>query len=305
MIKPIIKWVGGKTQILDKVLSKFPTHLNNYHEIFLGGGSVLFGLLEFRKDGKIKIDGHIYAYDINETLISMYKNIQNHKEELYEVISKMSQQYENITELNGSRTVNNHEEAISSKESYYYWIRSYYNKLTQEEKNTPAGSAILIFLNKTGFRGLYRVSSNGYNVPFGNYKNPEILNYDHLKKLSDLIQCVKFIHSDFTESLSLKNNLTLQSNDFVYLDPPYAPESSTSFVGYTKDGFCLEQHINLFSICNSLKDKDVKFVLSNANVKLVTDSFDSKYFIEIITCKRSINSKNPESKTDEVLISNF
>jgi len=305
MVKPIIKWVGGKTQILDKVLSRFPNEINNYHEIFLGGGSVLFGLLEHKKNNKIKIQGNIHAYDINETIINMYKNIQSCHNEVYEVISKMIKEYDNITELNGNRTPNNYEQAISSKESYYYWIRSYYNKLTQDQKNTPAGSAIIIFLNKTGFRGLYRVSSNGYNVPFGNYKNPEILNYEHLKEVSDLIQDVNFICCDFNQSILTENNVNLKENDFVYLDPPYAPESDTSFVGYTKDGFTLEQHIKLFSICNSLKDKNIKFVLSNANVKLVTDNFSNEFNIETISCKRSINSKNPESKTLEVLISNF
>ena len=173
--------------------------------------------------------------------------------------------------------------------------------LTQQEKNSCNGSAIFIFLNKTCFRGMFREGPNGYNVPYGNYSKPEIVNKKHLLRISKLIKNVNFTHMDFSESI--KN---VKTKDFVYLDPPYAPETKTSFVGYTKKGFDIELHDNLFKKCNELKDKKIKFLLSNANVELVQNAFPKeKFTIKIIVCKRSINSKKPGSKTEEVLIKSF
>jgi DNA adenine methylase len=279
--KPILKWVGGKTQIIDKILPLFPTEINNYHEPFLGGGSILFALLTYVHNNIIKINGNIYAYDINEPLIYVYKNIQSHHIELYNTLQSI------ITEFNQS-----------SKEDYYYSIRNKYNHLSIEDKNSILGSALFIFLNKTCFRGLFRTSSNGFNVPFGHYKNPEIINKNHLQIIHNLIQNVIFDTKDFTQSLSL-----VQNNDFIYLDPPYVPEKSTSFVNYTKDGFNIQHHTLLFNLINDLH---IKFILSNSDVDFVRESFiNDKYNITSIICKRSIHSKNPNSKTKELIIKNY
>ncbi len=295
-IKPLIKWVGGKTQIIDQVLGEFPQNIENYHELFLGGGSVLLGLLEYIKNDKIKVSGSIYAYDFNETLINMYKNIQKTPELLFNEIEKLIKDYNQITEQNGNKKPKNIDESKESQESYYYWIRQSFNKMNQLEKNSNLGSACFIFMNKTCFRGLYREGPNGFNVPFGNYKKPEIINKSHLNEISELIKNVNFIHSSFEESF--KN---IQNDDFVYLDPPYAPENDKSFVNYTSSGFTMEQHLNLFKL-----SKKFKFVMSNANVDMVKDEYtDKKYYIKIISCKRTINSKNPDSKTTEVLIKSF
>ena len=187
-------------------------------------------------------------------------------------------------------------EAKTSQESYYYWLRQCYNKLTQEEKNTPLGSAYFIFLNKTCFRGVYREGPNGFNVPFGHYKNPEVISEEHLMTMSTYIKNVKFSCMKFEDSFTHINE-----SDYIYMDPPYAPENATSFVGYTKEKFSLEQHMLLFETC-----KKYKFMMSNANVPLVTDNFkDNKYKIKTITCKRSINSKNPNAMTKEVIITNY
>ena len=296
--KPIIKWVGGKTQILEKVLSHFPRNIKNYHELFLGGGSVLLGFIENVKAGKINLTGKIYAYDYNETLINLYKNIQSKPDKIIKEIRKLINDFNNIETTIVNRNAENIEEAKTSKESYYYWIRKQFNSLEKKKKNSPLGTAYFIFLNKTGYRGVYREGPNGYNVPYGNYNKPEIINEEHLKNISDLIQEVTFIHSSFEESFK---EIKDKKNDFVYLDPPYAPKDSNSFVGYTKDGFTLENHNLLFEQC-----KEFKFLLSNAEVELVTNSFkEKKYKTEIVECRRAINQKNPESKTNEVLIKNF
>lgn len=160
---------------------------------------------------------------------------------------------------------------------------------------------MFIFLNKTCFRGVFRIGPKGFNVPYGHYNNPEIINKDHLNEIHNLIQNVIFRCCDF--SISLNN---IQENDYVYLDPPYAPKNNTSFVGYTKDGFTMNNHINLFKLIHELTNQNKKIMLSNSDVNLVHENFtDKKYNISYILCKRSINSKNPSEKTKEVIIKNY
>lgn len=301
IVKPILKWVGGKTQILEEVLSLFPKQINNYYEPFLGGGSVLFGILSYIASGKITITGNIYVSDINSNLIGFYKNIQLHPEQVIEEIQKLTNEFKKIQGTQVNRKASTFEEASTSQESYYFWIRSTFNSLSKEEKQSPKASAMLLFLNKTCFRGVYREGPNGFNVPFGNYKNPSIYDEEHLRQVSQLIQNVRFKLVSFSEALT-----NIQRGDFVYLDPPYAPESETSFVSYTTDGFSLENHQNLFQLCNTLHSKGVGLLMSNADVPLVKDAFQSSsYNTKIISCRRAIHSKKPDSKTNEVLISNL
>jgi DNA adenine methylase len=299
--KPILKWVGGKTQIIDKVIGEFPNKINNYHEPFLGGGSVLLALLSYNKKGSIQINGTINAYDANEPLIYLYKNIQSKHNELYNKLLDIIEDFESCDSGIVNRTPKNIEEAKVAKENYYYWIRTEYNKLSSIDKTTIEGSAMFLFLNKTCFRGVFRVGPRGFNVPYGHYNNPEIINKNHLDIIHNLIQSVSFKCLDFSKSIA-----DVKPGDFVYLDPPYAPEKETSFVGYTENGFSLENHICLFKTIHGLTELNVKCVLSNSDVDLVRTHFtDDKYTTKSVLCKRSINSKNPESKTKEVIIKNY
>lgn len=302
--KPILKWVGGKTQILDNVIPLFPKVMNNYHEPFVGGGSVLFALLGEVSEGNIKVEGKIYASDLNANLIGLYQNIQKYPEDLVVELKKMVLEFNECQGTTIHRKPVSLEEAKTSPESYFYWIRSKFNQciaLSPSVSPSVYASAMMLFLNKTCFRGVYREGPNGFNVPFGNYKNPSIFEEEHVRKVSEILQNVIFTVGHFQETL---NKIT--RDDFIYLDPPYAPETEKSFVSYTSSGFNLNNHQMLFELCQNMKKKKAKFVMSNANVDLVKTAFPSSiYTTRIISCKRSIHSKNPSSRTNEVLITNF
>ena len=301
--KPFIKWIGGKTQIIQEILNEMPTNIQTYHEIFLGGGSVLFGILSLQLKGVIKIQ-KICAYDLNKPLIYVYKNIQKTPKKFLNQIIPIVNEFNQIVELEINRKPINLEEAKTSRESYYYWIRSKYNQMSENEKITLLGSAYFVFLNKTCFRGMFRLGKikKDFNVPYGNYINQTIIDKAHIKRISKLISNVKFKHLAFEESLE-----KIKKNDMVFLDPPYVPINLTSsFVGYTADGFDISMHKKLFNILNELKTREKKWMMTNSNTDLVLESFDEKKFtIKKILCRRAINSKNPDSKVNELIIKSY
>jgi DNA adenine methylase len=321
--KPFLKWVGGKTQIIGAIMEIVPDEFDDYHEIFIGGGSVLFAVLSYIKDNQIKLNKVVYAYDINEALINTYLNIKNKCNEVIKQCNDIIKDYEKCKILTKKKPVikkekdkekiktkrkpvnntNNKKIAMENQESFYYWIRKNFNKL--DDKTTPESSAMFIFLNKTCWRGVCRYNNKGeFNVPYGNYVSPSIIDEDHLKRVSLLIQDVEFKCQSFEESM--KN---IKKNDFVYLDPPYVPVKCDSFVSYSEKGFEPEMHKNLFELCHDLNKNDVKFLMSNSDAQVVSDAFSKKkskkYDIKVINCRRMINSKNPKATANEVLITNF
>ncbi len=206
--KPYLKWVGGKTQIINKTVEKFPKEMNNYREIFLGGGSVLLSVLKLIEENVIKLNGKVYAYDFNKQLIYTYKNIQINYKKVLQKINKISEEFNEITGDEINRNPCTLDEAKTSKESYYYWIRKKYNLSTEEQQISCYGSARFIFLNKTCFRGVFRTSKGKkhFNVPYGHYNNPGIIDDDLIKKISKLIKNVKFEHMSFEQSIELAEN---------------------------------------------------------------------------------------------------
>lgn len=290
----ILKWVGGKSQIIEQVLKTIPKEMNNYHEFFLGGGSVLFAILSLYNSGEVIIKGNIYVYDYNASLIGLYNNVKNNRESLYEKIDEHKSIFNTLQGSEINRKPKTFEEGKTSKESYYYWLRKSYNEI--DDKCSIQASAIFMLLNKLCFRGLYREGPNGFNVPYGHYKNPNIITKDTLYEVSNLLQNVTFIHSHFENSF--KN---LQPYDYVYCDPPYVPECKTSFVDYNSDGFTSKDHISLFKKLTELRKKHVKFSLSNSKVPMVEEYFQKNYQCQEVEARRAINSKNPESKTIEVI----
>jgi DNA adenine methylase len=296
IIKPVLKWVGGKTQILEEVLGLFPKEMANYHEPFLGGGSVLLGLLASVEAGNTVIYGTVYASDLNPNLIALYKNVQSRPDEFIQETRALIDAFSKCTGSVVNRKPETAEEGSTSPESYYYWIRARFNALRGAECLTPAASAMMLFLNKTCFRGVYRENrGGGFNVPYGNYKSPSIIEEAHIREVSRLLSGVVFTCCGFAEALG-----DVGEHDFVYLDPPYAPENETSFVSYTAGGFTLEAHKELFGICANM---GAQMLMSNADVPLVIKAFSAPAFTtKRISCRRAIHSKRPNSRTSEVLI---
>lgn len=300
MLTPLLKWVGGKGKLLHHIIPKLRDAVNNYYEPFVGGGSVLFSVINEVNEGNLQLTGKIYASDVNKDLILFYRTVVSHPEELANSIQELFDNYNEAPTLNGDRFPATIEHALTTKESYYYWIRkTYNNSRAQTQTDSIERSAMFYFLNKTCFRGIYREGPNGFNVPFGNYKTkftPPTAG--ELNEYSEALQNVVFSVAHFQESLS-----ECKEGDLVYADPPYAPVQKTSFVGYTKDGFGMDSHISLFTLLHSLREKNVSIVMSNADVEMVRESFSPAIWkYDSISARRAVNSKNPQATQQEVVI---
>lgn len=267
-----VKWIGGKKQLLGAIEKHFPKNIKTYYEPFFGGGAVLFHLQP--KSAVIN--------DINTELINMYQIVKDDVDSLIDNL-KIHQ----------------------NNEEYFYKLRELdrnkdkYAQLTKVER-----ASRLIYLNKTCYNGLFRVNQSGeFNSPFGYYKNPNIVNEIGLKAVNDFFKKIdiQLLNEDFSVAVS-----TAQKGDFVYLDPPYDPiSSSSSFTGYDKGGFDRNQQIRLKEVCDDLNKRGVKFLLSNSKTDFILDLYKD-YKIEIVKAKRSINSKGDlRGEVDEVLVRNY
>ncbi len=312
---PFLKWVGGKTQILHTLFEQFPKQINSYYELFLGGGSVLISLLEKNEEQKDYCTKRFETFDINPNLIYCYLQIKNNHKVLLKELSKLQKTFLACS-INKSKPTKtrkkipieeNMKKAKKSREHLYYFLRHKYRLLVKEAHPKVKGhkvenAVLFIFLNKTCFRGLYREGKNGFNVPYGNYKNPSLFNKENINRLNYLFNKynVNFSVSNFHDFLNVRK---LSGKDFVYLDPPYYPENTKSFTAYNCDGFSAEDNVKLKILLERLDLRKVKFVMSNSNVKWNLDNY-SRFNIKKILCRRAINAKNPNSKTYELLISN-
>ena len=309
MVKPLLKWVGGKTQILEEVLSRFPEEMSEYCEPFVGGGSVLLEMLTRVRDGRIRVGsdgggerGTITACDVNPWLVILYTCVRDDVEEFLRECAVIQGEYDSCEEMNGGRSSTCHEEALLSKESYYYWTRGLFNAdRLSEDVPSSRTAARLVFLNKMGFRGLYREGPRGYNVPFGNYKNPRMVDEENVREMSRLFHetGVVFRCCDFRDALA-----GVSGGGFVYCDPPYLPETATSFVGYVAGGFDGRDHYDLFQQLRGLREKGVRFLMSNSSVGLVREAFpvSEGFVIDDVEARRAIHSRNPAARTVEVLV---
>lgn len=273
LVSPILKWVGGKRQLLDVIIPLIPKY-STYYEPFVGGGAVLFSL----QPKKAVIN------DSNGELINVYNIIKNNPEEL---INKLQEHKKNNTE------------------DYFYEIRALdRDKNTYEQLTDVDRAARVIYLNKTCYNGLFRVNNAGeFNTPWGRYKNPNIVNETTIKALNKYFNSsnIKILEGNYTECLK-----SIRKGAFVYLDPPYMPISnSSSFTGYTSDGFNEEEQLKLKELCDNLDSKGIKFLLSNSSCPFIEDLYKN-YIIEKVPAKRMVNSiSSKRGFVDEVLVRNY
>lgn len=272
LVAPVVKWVGGKRQLLSEITPLIPKRFTSYCEPFLGGGAVLFSVQPSRA----------IVNDLNGDLIAVYEVIRDDVEALVAELKK----HENTPE-------------------YFYEIRDMdrnkelYQSLTKVER-----ASRLIYLNKTCFNGLFRVNSLGeFNSPFGHYKNPNIVNEPVLKAVNKYLVSsnITFYSEDFAVTLD-----RIGKGGFVYLDPPYDPVSDTaSFTGYNKGGFARTEQIRLKQCCDDLTRRGVKFVLSNSATDFIKDLYKD-YNISVVQAKRAVNSDaSKRGLVEEVLIRNY
>jgi DNA adenine methylase len=271
---PFLKWVGGKSRLLDQFSRLFPARFNRYYEPFLGGGAVFFHLRPTSAT----------LNDFNPNLIAAYRHIQTHLDELLVVLHELqAEYYATPPELQAQE---------------YYRIRQRYNLL-------PSGSieksALLIFLNKTGYNGLYRESKRGYNVPFGRYDNPAIFNEANLRAVAEALQGVELLKTSFARAVE-----TAQAQDFVYFDPPYLPLSKTaSFTSYTQNEFGSKQQTELAQLARQLAERGVLVMLSNSDTTLIRELYQDFERHEV-KAGRAVNS-NPDrrGKISELVITSY
>lgn len=274
VLSPVLKWVGGKRQLLNDIIPMIPKNCSTYVEPFIGGGAVLFEL----QPKKAIIN------DFNSELINVYTVIRDYPEEL-------------IKELQFHKDNNTSE--------HFYAVREYDRKPEFFSQMTPIQKAArVIYLNKTCYNGLYRVNSAGqFNSPYGKYKNPNIVNETVIRAMSKYFNKNNIVikNEDFKEALK-----GLRRGAFVYLDPPYMPiSSSSSFTGYTENGFNEDKQRELKELCDKLDKKGIKFLQSNSDCEFIRELY-SGYRIKTIKAKRTINSKgNSRGEINEVLIYNY
>ena len=241
-LQPILKWVGGKTQILTPLIDKFPkTIKGNYYEMFAGGGSVFLELIKRIKQNKLKLNGgNIYVNDINSNLINLYQHIKDKPYDLINKIEQFKKEYHDIEDLKEEDEYNENgkkkrkdtkkfddydEDDVDTKEAYYYVKRCRYNKIKNDDNKKLERAALFVFLNKTCWRGVYRENSTGvFNVPFGNHNTVSIYSERQIKSLNHCFNNndfkIEFYNEDFRQFIK-----KIKKDDFVYMDPPYFPNT--------------------------------------------------------------------------------
>ena len=270
--RPFLKWAGGKKQLIPQLLERLPDQFAQYHEPFVGGGAFFFAL---QRQGKI---GRAFISDLNSELIDTYNAIRHAPE------------------------------AIIHELKTYPYEKQFYYDLRQRHPATlsPAERAArMIYLNKTGFNGLYRVNRQGqFNVPFGRHKNqPNYVDEENLRAVSHALQATHIACHSFEQVAEVA-----QAGDFVYFDPPYVPISETArFTAYQANGFSLEQQTQLRDLCLTLHQRGAFIMLSNSDAPEVRERYaEAPFFIGEVQASRSINCHgHKRGKLTELIITNY
>lgn len=293
-VKPFLKWAGGKGQLIKEIESFYPFYdgkIIKYAEPFVGGGAVLFDIIN-----KYDLE-EVYISDINKELINTYCVVRDDIDTLIEMLYKLQEEFIPLD--------------TDTRKEYYLKKRERFNAIKVDKKlnDNIEKSAIMIFLNKTCFNGLYRVNRKGlFNVPMGSYKNPLICDEKNLRAVSEKLQNVTIVCSDYKESLNFIDEKT-----FVYFDPPYRPLTDTAkFTSYTESAFDDEKQIELAKFVESINQKGAKILVSNSDPKNTNsednffDEIYSAFNIQRVEANRMINCQaESRGKIKELLISNF
>ncbi len=298
--KPFLKWAGGKTQLLDQFSKYFPEELKNgkienYYEPFLGSGAVFFFIVQNYRIEKA------FLSDINEELILTFNVVKKDVLILIEELKQLKQNYYSLKE--------------DEREPFFYTMRNLYNKnktkidFSKYSSNWINRAAQMIFLNKTCYNGLFRLNKKGeFNVPFGRYKNPRILDAENLQRVSEILQIAEINLTDFEQ---VKKQIT--HNFFIYFDPPYRPISKTAnFTSYSKNDFNDEDQIRLAKLYKELGINGNKLMLSNSDPKNEnpTDNFFDVLYrdfrINRVLANRMINCNSEKrGQLSELLVTNY
>lgn len=286
--KPFIKWVGGKSQLIDQLEAKLPADFDNwenvtYIEPFVGGGAMLFYMLQTYSNIKSAI-----INDINADLITCYKVVKGNPSQLIDALQKVQKDYYAL-------------KTEDLRKQFYMLMRAEFNtKALDPIRNTT----LFFFLNRTCFNGLFRVNKSGlFNVPFGRYETPTICDPDTIYADSKLLQNVEILTGDYQKTLAHAS-----ANTLFYLDPPYRPLNNTSsFNDYTKETFNDFAQQRLKAFCDKVEAAGHKFMLSNSDCSdMFFDDLYSQYIIERVWASRSVNA-NPHKrgKLTEILVHNY
>ena len=293
-LKPFLKWAGGKGQLIHEIAPYYPfedRRIKKYAEPFVGGGAILFDILS-----KYDLEA-VYISDVNSELINTYCTIRDHADELIHLLLLMQSEFT----------------ALSAEERkiYYTEKRARFNDLKMHENKADSKerAALMIFLNRTCFNGLFRVNKKGvFNVPMGAYKNPTICDEANLRAVAEKLRNVTIVCADYRGSADF-----IDKHTFVYFDPPYRPLTETAhFTAYTKDSFDDAAQIALAKFVDVMSEKGAKIVASNSDPKNVNneDNFFEDIYrahkIHRVNAVRMINSNtDARGKIQELLISNF
>ncbi|MEK6927158.1 MAG: DNA adenine methylase [Nanoarchaeota archaeon] len=271
-VPSLIKWAGGKKQLLEQFEKFFPEKIERYFEPFVGGGSVAIYLLKTHPEIK-----KIYLSDINKELITVYQIVKDNVEDLIKLLKEYK---------------------LKHNKEFYYEVRA-----KGIEKLTPLQIATrFIYLNRTCFNGLYRVNSKGqFNVPIGSYKNPTICNEKDLREISNLLKKDEIKHTQFYELVKDANK-----GDFVYFDPPYYPINKTSsFTTYTKDVFLEKEQEKLAEVFKELDKRGCKVMLSNSDTDFIKNLYKG-YNINFVKATRMINcDATKRGSINEIVVTNY
>ena len=279
MIKPFLKWPGGKYRLFDQIKNYMPATIETYIEPFVGGGGMLFQVLEYYPGIK-----NCYVNDLNSDLINCYTAVRDNPDELILLLTTIEKDYIK-SEQEGRR------------KDFYYKMRELYNS---GNVSGIENAGLFIFLNKSGYNGLYRVNSKGqFNVSCG-YKYKKIYNEERIYSCSEALQKVKLYNLDFRKFIEIMKS-KIDKGTLIYLDPPYMD----TFVGYTADGFSDIFQSELKCCCDLINEKNGMFLLSNSDSEFIKEIYKD-YYINYVQAQYMINSdvSQRKNKVNEVLVSN-